>query len=216
MTAEPPRLPRLAPLPEPDPPMSIRKKLLIALAITLALTGVVSIGWWIAQPEAEPSLPCCEASETVNDTAAGVMYTVPQEWRIFEQGEYVDVFTSGAGIGDETSGAQIWVFHDEIPVDDLRASAERIAGVQTGFFYAAVPETNDVLASEPTTIGGNDAYEIEWVANHEQYDHPLYGRLVQIGSADGLASAYVFGFAYPDSEAMREQIDWVFASIGLA
>lgn len=193
--------------------MSVRRKLLIALASALALTGIVSLGWWIAQPEPEPPRYCCNASDAVLDTAAGVAYAVPEGWRVFEQGEFIDAFTSGAGVGDGTTGAQIWVFHDEIPVGDLRASAEQIADAQTGLFYAEVPETNDVLTSEPLTIGGRDAYEVEWVANHEQFDHPLYGRLIQISSADGLASAYVFGFAYPDTENMREEIDWVFDGI---
>jgi hypothetical protein len=213
VTAETPHHPRLAPLPEPDPRTGARKRLLIAFVTALALTAVAGIGWLFVKPEERP--PCCTASGEVTDAVTGIAYALPEGWEVYPEGQFMQDFTSGAGVGDSNSGAQVWSFPMEDWEGDPQAAGEAAAQAVTGYFYARVPDEWEFLASEPRSLGGTDAWEVSWLASDEFYEGPIYGRLLQVPAEDGTSSHFLFGFVYPDNEALRVEVDWIFTQAEL-
>jgi hypothetical protein len=200
----------LAPLPEPDSHPRLRKTAVVALIAILALAAAVGIRWLSVRPDERPS--CCTETAIVTDLATGLNYSLPEGWNEFREGEFVQDFSSGARTDTEQPGGQVWTFTIEDWGGDPGETAEEAAKATTGFFYAAVPEEWEFLSSEPRTIGGVETYEVTWTAFHPVYEGPLYGRLLQIPTAEGDTAKFLFGFSYPDDEAVRDEIDWIFST----
>ncbi|THV30756.1 hypothetical protein [Glycomyces paridis] len=201
----------LAPLPEPVPGARLRKGLLIALIAVVAAAGVV---WLFVRPD-DPRPECCTETSAVVEPETGLTYPLPEGWYEYKGVEFIEDVTSGARTETDEPIAQIWTFVIPDWSGDPKATAEESARITTGIFYAAVPEEWEFLSSETRTIGGTEAYEVSWVVSHPRYEESAYGRLLQIPSEDGLSARFLFSLAYPDDEALRDEVDWIFANASL-
>jgi hypothetical protein len=180
------------------------------LVAAVALAAIAGIGWLFVKPEERPT--CCTADAEVADTFAGLAYSLPQGWEPYREDQFTQDFTSGARVGSADSGAQVWSFSMDDWAGEPQATAEAAAEATTGYFYARVPDEWEFLSSEPRSFGSTEAWEVTWTASDDYYEGPIYGRLLQIPAPDGGASHFLFGFAYPDSEALRAEVDWIFAN----
>lgn len=204
-------LSRLAPLPEPDPPMSGRKKALIALVAVAALAVATGLGWAITRPEERPA--CCTVRTTIADATAGLDYQIPLGWAQIDGRQLTGSASTAASTGEQgVTGAQVLAFADVAPAADLAAWTEGVAESAAATLYAMVPDRMELLSSEPASVSGNEAHQVTWLISHSRYDGPLYGHVIVVRAADGRSSAVLLGMVYPDDPALREEVGWIIES----
>ncbi|MQM26094.1 hypothetical protein [Glycomyces albidus] len=205
-----PARPRLAPLPEPDPHPRLRRVVRIALGVAIPVVLLAAAVWVFAKPD-DRRPPCCTERAVVSDPITGVGYPLPDDWYPLEPGGPGAFFSAGAAFGG-AQGARVWVFYDGHRWDDLESAAEQTSGQVVGQIHAGASDDPEFLASEPTTVDGRDAHEIQWTVS-DRFGDPIYGRMLIVPSEGGRGNVYIIGTVTPDDDELRDEVEWILQNV---
>jgi hypothetical protein len=187
---------------------------LAVVLVLLVLGGGGAAAWWFLSP-GDSGNPAALQTDglTVEDSASGISYTLPETWEQTESGDLIDAYTSAASLTTETGGASLFAFSgDAMTGEEMSFTTSTVAGDNSEYCYPYA-EDRQILLSEPAEVEGQEAYRFTWEVSKAD-DEPMYGHIVHILTDDD-RSVFLMGLVHPDDPDLRAEVDAALSSVTL-